>query len=183
MPSRLPSASMTAAVLWYSPLALFSKSHTTTATPCFFASFSKASVVGPGILSASLKFPWSSLWQKYRERKSSCVQMMFAPRRAAFSARATVFPRLAAGSSEQACWRSPSVTLPISVDDLVERVFDDALGPERFELRQYLPDDALVDDRLQGDPFRVAQRGNRRVPQRGHRPYDGGERLLGRVHL
>src|SRR5271157_2446126 len=149
MPSSFPSASMTAAVLWYSPLARLSKSDAITTTPCFFASFPKASVVGPGILSASLKFSWSSLWQKYRERKSSCVQIMFAPRRAAFSARASALPVFSAGSSEQACWRSPRVTLPISVDDLVERVFDDALRTERFELRQNLPDDALVDDRLE----------------------------------
>ncbi len=72
-------------------------------TPRFFASFWKASVLGPGIFSASLKLPWSSLWQKYCERKSSCVQMMFAPRLAASLASASVFFRFAAGSSEQAC--------------------------------------------------------------------------------
>src|ERR1035438_7836787 len=148
MPSIFPSASMTAAVLWYRPLARLSKSEAITTTPRFFASFPRASVLGPGIVSASLKFSWSSLWQKYRERNSSCVQMMLAPSREAFSARARVFPRLAAGSPEQACWRSPRVTLPISVDDLIERVLYDALRPERLELRQDLPHDALVDDRL-----------------------------------
>src|ERR1022692_2302898 len=75
MPSIFPSASMTAAVLWYRPLARLSKSEAITTTPRFFASFPRASVLGPGIVSASLKFSWSSLWQKYRERNSSCVQM------------------------------------------------------------------------------------------------------------
>ena len=36
-------------------------------------------VVGPGIVSASLKKRWSSAWQKYCERNSSCVQMICAP--------------------------------------------------------------------------------------------------------
>src|SRR5271165_1440920 len=174
---------MTAAVLWYSPLALLSKTDATTATPCLLASAWKASVVGPGTLSASLKFSWSSLWQKYLERKSSCVQMMFAPRRAAFPARASVFPRLAAGSTEQACWRSPRVSLPISVDDLVERVLDDALGAERLQLRQDLAHDALVDDRLEGDPLGAAERRDRRIAQGRDRRDDGPERLLVRVHL
>src|SRR5271165_787421 len=183
MPSSLPSASMMAAVLWYSPLVRLSKTDAMTATPRFLASSWKASVVGPGIRSASLKFRWSSSWQKYRERKSSWVQIMFAPRRAASPARESVLPRLAAGSSEQACWRSPRVTFPISVDDLVQRVFDDALGPGRLERRQDLPDDALVDDRLQGEPLRVAEGRDRRVAQGRDRRDDGPERLLGGVHL
>src|ERR1022692_64435 len=183
MPSIFPSASMTAAVLWYRPLARLSKSEAITTTPRFFASFPRASVLGPGIVSASLKFSWSSLWQKYRERHTSCVRMMWAPSREAFSARARVFPRVAAGSPEQACWRSPRVTLPIPGAERTAWVRCDALRPERLELRQDLPHDALVDDRLQGDPFRVAQRGNRRVSQGGDRRDDGVERPLRRVHL
>src|ERR1039458_1242501 len=79
-------------------------------TLCFFASLQKASVVGPGIFSASLKFLWSSLWQKYCERKSSCVQIIFAPDFAARSARARVFFRFAAGLAETEVWISPSLT-------------------------------------------------------------------------
>ena len=48
-------------------------------TRCFFASLQKASVLGPGMDSASWKFSWSSLWQKYWERNNSWVQMIFAP--------------------------------------------------------------------------------------------------------
>ena len=44
-----PSASITAAVLWYRPAARFSKSDAMTTTLCFFASFANASVLGPGI--------------------------------------------------------------------------------------------------------------------------------------
>src|SRR5579863_696193 len=81
-----------------------------TTTPCFFASFWNASVLGPGMRSASLKYLWSSLWQKYCERKSSCVQMMFAPAFAARSAAASVFLRLADRSAEQEVCSRPSVT-------------------------------------------------------------------------
>src|SRR6266480_1441929 len=77
---------------------------------CFFASFRNASVVGPGMVSASLKYLWSSSWQKYWERKSSCVQMIFAPDFAARSTAARVFFRLAAGSGEQAVWIKPTFT-------------------------------------------------------------------------
>ncbi len=45
----------------------------------FLASLANASVDGPGIVSASAKKRWSSTWQKYCERNSSCVQMIFAP--------------------------------------------------------------------------------------------------------
>jgi hypothetical protein len=62
-------------------------------------------VVGPGILSASLKFPWSSLWQKYCERKSSWVQMMFAPRRAASLGEGERLLQVGRRIAEQACWR------------------------------------------------------------------------------
>src|ERR1039457_1187412 len=82
-----------------------------TTTLCFFASLQKASVLGPGIFSASLKFVWSSLWQKYCERKSSCVQIIFAPDLAARSARARVFFRFAAGLAETEVWISPSLTM------------------------------------------------------------------------
>src|SRR5271169_5389873 len=74
------------------------------------ASRQKASVPGPGIFSASLKFAWSSLWQKYCERKSSCVQMIFAPDLAARSTRARVFLRFAPVRTEASVWMRPSLT-------------------------------------------------------------------------
>src|ERR1017187_8467905 len=82
-----------------------------TTTLCFFASLQKASVLGPGIFSASLKFSWSSLWQKYCERKSCCVQMIFAPDFAARSTSTMVFFRFASGFAETEVWISPSLTM------------------------------------------------------------------------
>ena len=40
----------------------------TTATPACFAAAPSASLLGPGTVSASAKFLWSSLWQKYGVR-------------------------------------------------------------------------------------------------------------------
>src|SRR5665213_3065877 len=80
-------------------------------TLCFLASLQKASVLGPGIFSASLKFAWSSLWQKYCERKSSCVQMIFAPDFAARPTSARVFLRFTSGRAEAEVWISPSLTM------------------------------------------------------------------------
>ena len=70
----------------------------------------QGAVLGPGIGSASLKYSWSSLWQKYCERKSSCVQMICAPRRAAAAMRSRVRAKFSSGSGEQRDWISPSVT-------------------------------------------------------------------------
>src|ERR1044072_3430652 len=83
----------------------------------FFASFWNASVLGPGIFSARLKYLWSSSWQKYWERNSSWVQMIFAPCFAARSAAARVFFRFASGSEAQAVWRIAVLT----VEELAER--------------------------------------------------------------
>ena len=49
LPSRLPSASNTTAVLWYSPAARRSNSEPTITTPCCCASAPRRSVLGPGI--------------------------------------------------------------------------------------------------------------------------------------
>src|SRR5215212_2185025 len=78
---------------------------------CFLASLQKASVLGPGMDSASLKKRWSSTWQKYWERKSSWVQMMLAPLVAARSTRLSWRARLASASGEQAIWVRPRVTM------------------------------------------------------------------------
>src|SRR5688572_25487943 len=80
-------------------------------TLCFFAIFVNASVLGPGIVSASLKKRWSSTWQKYCEPKSSCVEMIFAPPRAASSTRRTWFFRFALKSLVHAICVSPTVTI------------------------------------------------------------------------
>src|SRR5882724_9077361 len=80
------------------------------AAPCFFAILVSASVLGPGMVSASLKKRWSSIWQKYCEANSSCVQMIFAPRFAACSTSRICFTRFASTSAEQDICVSPTGT-------------------------------------------------------------------------
>src|SRR5207245_10281449 len=77
-------------------------------TLCFFASFRNAAVLAPGIVSASRKYLWSALWQKYCERNNSCVQMICAPSRAARSAARRVRFKLAPGAGEQRVCSKPS---------------------------------------------------------------------------
>src|SRR5258705_13983541 len=81
-----------------------------TTTLCFRANAWKAFVVGPGTGSASLKYSWSSDWQKYWERNNSCVQIICAPFLAACAARPSAFFRFAAGSGEHEVWIRPSLT-------------------------------------------------------------------------
>src|ERR1043165_4145137 len=85
----------------------------------FLAILQNASVVGPAIFSASLKCSWSSTWQKYCERKSSCVQMICAPCFAAFSTSVSCFLRFAFGSTEQLVWIRPSFTMELLRLDMV----------------------------------------------------------------
>ena len=40
-----------------------------------------------------------------------------------------------------------------SINDLVQRIFDDAFGPERLQLGDNLAHDFLVNDRFDGRPF------------------------------
>src|SRR5438552_18746416 len=68
----------------------------------FLASLVKASVLGPGMVSASLKKRWSSIWQKYWEPKSSWVQMILAPSLAARSMSLVCLARLSLKEGEQA---------------------------------------------------------------------------------
>src|ERR1700734_2531942 len=77
----------------------------------FRAILARALVLGPGMVSANLKNRWSSTWQKYCERKSSCVQMIFAPARAASSARRSWLARFFSGSAEQAICVRPTWTI------------------------------------------------------------------------
>src|SRR5262249_13632112 len=50
--------------------------------------------------------------------------------------------------------------------DLVEWVLDDPLRARRLQTRNQVANRALFDDRVHGDPVRVAERGNRRPLQR-----------------
>src|SRR3954463_16739310 len=86
-------------------------------TLCFFASLVNASVLGPGIVSASLKKRWSSTWQKYCEVNSSCVQRICPPCFAACSSRRSCLARLVAGSGAQLiCVRPTLTTWPLPTE-------------------------------------------------------------------
>ena len=74
-----------------SPAARRSNSEPTITTPCCFAAAARASLVGPGIGSASANRRWSSLWQGYCPANSSCRQTIFAPAAAASAIRASAF--------------------------------------------------------------------------------------------
>ena len=97
LPEIFPSESMMTAVLWYTPAARLSKSEARITTLCCRATFPSASVVGPGISSASLNSAMSSVWQKYCERKSSCKQTICAPFLTASPMRAIAFLRFLSG--------------------------------------------------------------------------------------
>src|SRR4249919_3505754 len=103
---------------------------------CFFASLENASVLGPGIVSATLKKRWSSTWQKYCERYISCVQMICAPSRAARSIRRVWFARFSRASSEHAICVRPTWTVCDDEDfeSEAERApfFDGAFRVARF---------------------------------------------------
>ena len=98
-------------MLWYSPSARFSNSEATMTTPSSPASRPSSAVLGPGIGSARAKWAWSSVWQKYWLRNSSCRQTICAPFPAASRTPATAFLMFSAGSDEQAICTSPSRTL------------------------------------------------------------------------
>src|SRR6516165_4568058 len=107
-----------------------------------FATRASASVEGPGIGSARSKLAWSSVWQKYCERKSSGRQITCAPALAASRTRATARSRLSRGSVEQRIWTRPRVKVcggamrptilgaPANASDVLRR-----------PLIQHLPDD------------------------------------------
>src|SRR4051794_5250967 len=95
-------------------------------TLCFFASFVNASVLGPGIVSATLKKRWSSTWQKYCERYISCVQMICAPPLAARSIRRVWLARFSRASSEHAICVRPTCTVCAAFDDADDDDDDDA---------------------------------------------------------
>src|SRR3954468_11910132 len=99
---------------------------------CFFASLVNASVLGPGIVSATLKKRWSSTWQKYCERYISCVQMICAPSRAARSIRRVWLAWFSRGSSEHAICVRPTWTVCADGEDDEGAAPFDALREVRF---------------------------------------------------
>src|SRR5688500_1222616 len=130
-PISEPSASITAAVLWYTPAARRSNSDAMITALYFFASLLNASVDGPGMVSASAKKRWSSTWQKYCERNSSCVEKIFAPLFSAFSTRASWLARFFWGSSPHAICERPTLTIV----DAGIRPFYEVLGSFMSTLR------------------------------------------------
>ena len=103
-PKIVPSVPMTAVVLWWRPGARRSNREATTTTEPRRASQPKASVLGPGMDSASEKSAASSFWQKYCERKSSGKHTTLAPWLADSRIFAQAVLRLAVGSADIAIW-------------------------------------------------------------------------------
>src|SRR5213080_322940 len=110
-PTTRPSASITAALLWYSPGARRSNTGAITTTPARCAAFARASVLGPGTGSARSNNAASSRCAKYSERNSSGRQTSRAPAAAASSTFATPCLRFASGSADMDIWTSPIVYL------------------------------------------------------------------------
>src|SRR5665213_2613834 len=82
---------------------------------CFFASLQKASALGPGMVSASLKKRWSSIWQKYWLANNAFVQRIWPPCRAASSRRVTCRSRFSRKSAEQAICVMATLTIRLEV--------------------------------------------------------------------
>ena len=110
-PIMRPSASITAALLWYSPGARRSNSGAITTTPARCAARPSASVLGPGMGSARSNNAASSRCAKYCERNSSGRHTRLAPDAAASATFPTAFSRLTAGSADIAICTSPIVHL------------------------------------------------------------------------
>src|SRR5213075_690985 len=93
-PITRPSASITAALLWYSPGARRSNSGAITTTPARCAARPSASVLGPGMGSARSNNAASSRCAKYCERNSSGRHTRLAPDAAASGASLVCLPEL-----------------------------------------------------------------------------------------
>ena len=81
---------------------------TTTATPASFATRARASVLGPGTVSASAKKAWSSFWQKYGVRYISGRHTTSAPSCAASRTFAAAFSTFSSGRADMAIWTRPT---------------------------------------------------------------------------
>src|SRR6266404_1129848 len=93
------------------PAARSSKSEAIITVFFWRATLPRASVDGPGIVSANLKSSMSSVWQKYCDRNSSCRQTICAPFLTASPMREIAFFRFASGFDSQAIWIRPTLTL------------------------------------------------------------------------
>src|SRR5690242_2865604 len=110
-PTTRPSASITAALLWYRPGARRSNRGAITTTPARRAARPIASVLGPGTGSARSNMAASSRCAKYCERNSSGRHTRRAPAAAASATFAIAFSRFAAGSGDIAICTSPMAYL------------------------------------------------------------------------
>src|SRR5260370_4509372 len=93
------------------PAARSSKSEAIITVFFWRATLPRASVDGPGIVSANLKSSIFSVWQKYCDRNSSCRQTICAPFLTASPMREIAFFRFASGFDSQAIWIRPTLTL------------------------------------------------------------------------
>src|SRR4030081_1793845 len=117
------------------PAARRSKRETTKTTFLSLAIFARASVAGPGTGSARLKRSASSLRQKYSLRKSSCNEMICAPRAEASRILSIARERFSSALVVQRIWARPTVNLfAISVVKHREQVA--AGGPSISAKRQ-----------------------------------------------
>src|SRR5437868_10148309 len=102
------------------PALRFSKSDATIATPSSPANSLSAEVDLPGISSASSKFLWSSVWQKYWERKSSGRQTIPAPFLAASRMKSRAREKFFSESAQQRICTSATFVLSCVMSTEVE---------------------------------------------------------------
>ena len=102
------------------PALRFSKSDATIATLSSPANSLSAEVDLPGISSASSKFLWSSVWQKYWERKSSGRQTIPAPFLAASRMKSRAREKFFSGSAPQRICTSAAFILSCVMSTEVE---------------------------------------------------------------
>src|SRR3990167_5355636 len=101
------------------PLARFSNKDGIRTTFKLFANGDRAWVVGPGMVSARSKCLDSSVWQKYRVRKSSGSEMICAPFAAAILIPDTAFLRLSPGFLPQDIWINAIRTVFLELFDFM----------------------------------------------------------------
>src|SRR5262245_59622849 len=107
-------------------------------------------------------------------RRAYRVSASSPPRRTSFTICATRLsvaasrarPGVKSARTARRLPESTMVNIP-SDHDLVERILHDPLAPCRFNPRNQIADRAFLDDRIDGDPFGIAQRRDRRPLKRG----------------
>src|SRR6266702_818365 len=152
-PTTRPSASITAALLWYSPGARRSNTGAITTMPACRAARPNASVLGPGTGSARSNRAASSRCAKYCERNSSGRHTRRAPARAASATFVIACSRFAAGSADIAICTSPMVYFvggevslmgensTSGIDDLERRFHLVVRNPAQGHVRDVAPGD------------------------------------------